>query len=259
MAQVLITGASGGIGLELARVFAEHGNNLILVARTEDKLQALATEMRKLNSIECHVIPCDLAKPGSAGKLFQAVEGLGITIDILVNNAGFGTYGKFHELPLNRELEMIDLNIRSLTELTRLFLPGMIERKSGRILNVASTAGFQPGPMMAVYYATKAFVLHFSEAISNELKGTGVTVTALCPGPTVTGFQEVANIGGSRLGQNAVFQTAREVALDGYNAVMRGHAIKIPGFLNRLMSYSYRIFPRSVVTAVVRKVQDSVK
>ena len=184
----LITGASSGIGLELARIFASHRHDVVLVARTESKLRELAREC-EASGVRAHVIPADLSKAGAAQTVVDGVAALGLEIDVLVNNAGLGRYGPFIDMAPGSELEMIQVNVVALTELTRRFLPAMVARRRGRILNVASTAAFLPGPLMAVYYATKAYVLSFSEAIANELEGTGVTVTAFCPGPVDSGFQ----------------------------------------------------------------------
>ena len=191
---VLVTGASSGIGLELARCFAADGCRLVLVARKGNALEALATDLRKAHKIQAQVITADLAHPEAPTRLLAHLQSAGLKVDVLVNNAAFGAQGKFVELPLGRQLEMLQVNITSLTHLTGLLLPGMVERRRGGILNVASTAAFQPGPGMAVYYATKAYVLSFSEALAEELAGTGVTVTAVCPGPTATNFGAAANM-----------------------------------------------------------------
>src|SRR6266403_224316 len=195
----LVTGASSGIGRELAKCFAADGCRLILVARKRNALNSLADELRKLHQTQSEVFTADLARPDAASRIFQHTEANGTKIDVLVNNAGFGAQGRFAELPVERQLEMLQVNITALTQLTRLFLPGMIARRRGGVLNVASTASFQPGPGMAVYYATKAYVLSFSEAVAEELRHSGVTVTALCPGPTRTDFAATADVGNSRL------------------------------------------------------------
>ncbi|MCA9929933.1 MAG: SDR family oxidoreductase, partial [Anaerolineales bacterium] len=185
----LITGASGGIGYELARKIAQQGHNLVVVARSESKLMKLAQDFNKQFGVNVTVMVKDLAQSAAPDEIYNELQANEIDVDILVNNAGFASYGLFHELDRQKELNMMQVNMVALTHLTHLFLPGMVERGYGRILNIASTAAFQPGPLMAVYYATKAYVLSFSEAIANELDGTGVTVTALCPGPTESGFQ----------------------------------------------------------------------
>src|SRR5262245_55187194 len=196
---VLVTGASVGIGRELARVFAADGCRLILVARKRHALHGLADELRRAHKAQSEVLTADLAQPSAPTRIFEHLQANGTRVDVLINNAGFGAHGQFADLPLERQLEMVQVNIGSLTHLTRLMLPGMLERHHGGVLNVASTAGFQPGPRMAVYYATKAFVLSLSEAIAEEVAGSGVTVTALCPGPTATNFAEAAGARFSRL------------------------------------------------------------
>src|SRR5271166_4002120 len=195
----LITGASFGIGAEFARIFAREGYHLVLVARTADKLRQIASELEKAHGTRSLILATDLSDPGAAAYVLDQTMRASIQVDVLVNNAGFGQYGLFAENDLEECLRQIQLNVTTLTHLTRLYLPAMIERKSGGILNVASAAAFQPGPLMAVYFATKAYVLHFSEALSNELNGTGVTVTCLCPGPTATEFLKRANIADIRL------------------------------------------------------------
>src|ERR1039457_4003155 len=252
----LITGASSGIGLALARIFAREGYNLVLVARGVDKLRQLASEVEKAHGTRSLILAVDLAELGAAAYVFDQTGRAQIVVDILVNNAGFGQYGFFAENDLEECLRQIQLNVTTLTHLTRLYLPAMIERKDGYILNVASTAAFQPGPLMAVYYATKAYVLHFSEAIANELQGTGVTVTCLCPGPTATEFQKRANIAGIRLTKYGCMD-ARTVAEDGYRALMAGRPAVISGFKNWLVAQSVRFAPRRLAAAVARKVQES--
>lgn len=251
----LITGASIGIGRELARIFAREGHNLVLVARTADKLRQLASELEKAHGTRSLILASDLSVPGSAAYLLDQTTRAEITVDVLVNNAGFGQFGLFAENDLEECLQQIQLNVTTLTHLTKLFLPGMIERKAGRILNVASTAAFQAGPLMAVYYATKAYVLHFSEALANELQGTGVTVTCLCPGPTVSGFQERAHMQKSRLLKFGAMD-ARSVAEDGYRAMQAGKPVVISGFKNWLVAQSVRFAPRRMATAVARKLQE---
>jgi uncharacterized protein len=254
----LVTGASSGIGLELSRVLAQHGRDLVLTARREALLRDLATELSGAHGIGCTVLPADLSDARAAGLLHREVEARGLQVDILVNNAGFGLFGRFAETGLERELEMIRVNVIALTELTKRFLPGMLARRSGRILNVASTAAFQPGPLMAVYYATKAYVLYLSEAVANEVEGSGVTVTALCPGPTRSGFQGEAGLDDSRRFPLLGLPGAAEVARYGYHAMMKGKRVAIPGLFNRLLAESVRIGPRNAVTAVVRRMQERV-
>ncbi len=242
---VLLTGASSGIGLELGRVFARHKHDLILVARSKEKLEQLAREWSTEFGVKVDVAAVDLSRPNAAGQLANR------DVDILVNNAAFGLNGTFVDLDLRRQLEMIELNVTALTHLTGLFLPAMVKRGRGRILNVASTASFQPGPMMAVYYATKAYVLSFSEAIAEELRGTGVTVTALCPGPTATDFTRVAGMANSRLHRRFAAD-AKSVAEKGYRALMKGKRLLVPGMINKLTAVSVRFSPRGLVTRIVK-------
>jgi hypothetical protein len=252
----LITGASAGIGLDIARLMAAANFDLILVARGTDKLQALAQELEAEHGIHAHVIPADLARRESPEEIFAEIARRGLQTDILVNNAGFGVYGPFSQTSLPDELQMIQVNITSLIHLTKLALPAMIARKRGRILNVASTAAFQPGPLMALYYASKACVLSFSEAIANELQGTGVTVTCLCPGPTQTEFAARARIEKTRLFKLGAM-TSIDVARAGLQGMLRGHTLVIPGFKNKLLAQSVRFSPRKLVTAIARKIQES--
>jgi hypothetical protein len=252
----LITGASAGIGLELARVFASHNHDLVLVARNEASLRSLADELRTTYGIDAVVLPADLSKPEAPALIHDFCAQHKLDVDILVNNAGFGDYGAFHELDRQRQLDMIAVNITSLADLTHRFLPGMVARGSGKIMNVASTAAFQPGPFMSVYYATKAFVLHFSEAISVELEGTGVSVTALCPGATHSEFQERANLNGSRLFDGRKLPSSKDVAIYGYDATMRGKRVAIHGILNAVLANSVRFSPRGVVLRIARFIQS---
>ncbi|HTZ83908.1 MAG TPA: SDR family oxidoreductase [Candidatus Acidoferrales bacterium] len=254
---VLITGASGGIGYELAKLFARDHHNLILVARSGDKLAQVATELQT-HGVTVKTLAVDLATPQAPKFLFDQLQREGISVDILINNAGFGALGKFAQMPEEQILGQIQLNIAALTELTRLFLPPMIARRTGRIMNVASTAGFQPGPLMAVYYATKAYVISFSEAVGNELKHTGVTVTCFCPGATHTGFAKRAGNDKSRVFQTFGAMGAAKVALHGYRAVMEGRTLAISGFHNWLVAESTRFAPRKMVTAISRWVTETV-
>ena len=250
----LITGASSGIGLELAKLFAADGHDLVLVARRADMLENLAGELRGRSGVTVRVWPDDLADPAAPTRLFERATAEGVAIDMLVNNAGFGALGTFADLPSERQLAMIDLNIRALTDLCHLFLPAMRRRRQGRILNVASMAAFLPGPHMAVYYAGKAFVLSFSEGLSAELAGSGVTVTCLCPGMSPTGFQDAAGMTGSRLGALRGM-AAPAVARAGYDALMAGRRLIISGFGNRLAIFAVRFAPRGLVLAAVRWLQ----
>jgi uncharacterized protein len=249
---VLVTGASSGIGLELARCFAAEGCRLGLVARKGDALEALATELRQAHKIQAQVFTADLAQPETPIRLLAHLQSAGLKVDVLVNNAGFGAQGRFVELPLARQLEMLQVNITSLTHLTGLLLPGMVERRRGGVLNVASTAAFQPGPGMAVYYATKSFVLSFSEAIAEELTRTGVTVTALCPGATETNFAEAANARTSRLFAKTAM-SAESVAQIGHRDFRRGRVVAISGFRNRFLAFSVRLAPRFMVRKIAKR------
>jgi short-subunit dehydrogenase len=245
----LITGASSGIGYELSKLFAADGTNLVLVARNEQRLNEIASDLAQTYGVRVTVLAKDLSDPASPGEIAAALQAQSIGVDVLVNNAGFGTYGPFAEIDWAEELRMLHVNVVSLTHLTKLFLPGMIERRSGRILNVGSTGSFAPGPLMATYCATKAYVLSLSEAISEEVRGTGVTVTALCPGVTRTGFQARAKVEHIQLTGGSMM-SAREVAEMGYKALLRGQAVVVPGFLNRLMAFAVRLTPRSLTRRV---------
>lgn len=240
----LITGASAGLGAEFARQCRARGDELVLVARRRDRLEALAAELGS-----CHVVAADLARPDSAAKLLADVAGLGLEVETLINNAGFGAAGAFVESPPERLLEMIDLNVRSLTELCRLALPPMLERRRGFILNVASTAAFQAGPWSAVYYATKAYVLSFSEALYEESKGKGVHVSALCPGPTATEFFEVAGSPNGRLAKMATDPKA--VVAAGLAGLSRNRPITVPGVANKVGAFGTRLMPRSALRRIV--------
>ena len=258
MSTVLITGASGGIGYELAKLFARDHHNLILVARSGDKLTQVAAELQPLG-VTVKTMALDLAQPPATKFLFDQLQRESIAADILVNNAGFGVYGEFADMPENEILGQLQLNITALTELTRLCLPQMVERRNGRIMNVASTAGFQPGPHMAVYYATKAYVISLSEAIADELRNSGVTVTCFCPGATHTGFAKRAGTEKSRLFKQFGGMSAEKVAFDGYRAVMEGRTLAVSGLHNWILAESTRFAPRKMVTAVSRWVAEKVE
>jgi short-subunit dehydrogenase len=251
----LVTGASGGIGYELALILARHGHDLILVARSADKLAALAERLELDHGIHVRVIAKDLARPEAAAEIHELLAAEGLAVDILVNNAGVGLLGKFAEMGVEAQAAMLRLNVESPTLLARLLLPSMLERGSGRILNLASTAAFQPGPLMAVYYATKAYVLSFSQALSNEVAGTGVTVTALCPGATETGFSSHAGSEHSRLFRGPTMD-ARTVAEAGYAGLMAGKPVVIPGIRNRILAFGVRLGPRRLVTQIARRMQE---
>jgi uncharacterized protein len=249
----LITGASSGIGLDLAQLMAPDFD-LIITARNQFELEKIAGELKAKLVTHVHVIPADLVRPDAPQQIFSEIERRGLRVDILVNNAGFGAYALFAESNPQNDQEMIQVNIAALTSLTKLALPGMLERKRGKIMNVASTAGFQPGPLMAVYYATKAYVIMFSEAIANELKGSGITVTCLCPGATRTKFAQRADMENSRLFKLGAMRSM-DVAKAGYKGMMRGKTLVIPGLFNKALAQSVRFSPRKLVTAISRSVQ----
>lgn len=248
----LITGASGGIGKSIAEQFARDGVDLVIAARSANTLQSLAKEWTDKYGVTVHVQVADLSKPGAATALADTLQAQGIAIDYLVNNAGYGLFGLSHETNLDDELAMMTINMTSLTVLTKRFLPQIIERK-GKIMNVASTAAFQPGPYMAVYYATKAYVLSFTEALASELEGTGVTATAFCPGPTRSGFQDKAAMQQSGLVKGKAMPSAENVGRSGYRAMMSGKRVYIPGVMNNVLAQSVRFTPRCVATAAVKR------
>ncbi|MEA5617305.1 SDR family oxidoreductase [Cronbergia sp. UHCC 0137] len=252
----LITGAASGIGYELACIFAAENYNLVLVDRNQLKLAEIEIEFEEKFGIIIQTIIKDLSISTSPEEIFAEVQQAEITIDVLVNNAGFGTYGLFNETSLSSELEMLQVNLVCLTHLTKLFLKEMVKQGRGKILNVASAAAFQPGPLMAVYFATKAYVLSFSEAIANELQGTGVTVTVLCPGATVSAFHERTGTSDSKRVKREKMMDAQTVAQLGYRGLMQGKIIIIPGLINRLLAKSVKFFPRSLVTKFVRNMQE---
>ncbi len=251
----LITGASSGIGAELARQFAGDQWDVILVARREEKLRELGSELEGKHAIKSHVITCDLSKTDAPTELHARVQELGVTVDALVNNAGFGLLGRFAKLDLQRQLDMVQVNVMALTHLTALFLPEMISRKRGGVLNVGSTAGFQPGPFMAVYFASKAYVLSFSEAIAEELIGTGVTVTCLAPGPTESEFGSKSGMSSSPLFRFGGTMPTESVARAGYRAFRRGKILVVPGIPNKFGTFMVRLVPRIVARKFVKIVQ----
>jgi uncharacterized protein len=252
----LITGASSGIGLELAHLFARDGYRLVLLARNRATLRQLGDDLQSRYSVTVRIAPKDLAHPATPAELYQELQEAGIVLDVLVNNAGFGGAGPFVSTDWNHEAEMMQVNIVALTHLTKLFLP-QIRAREGKVLNVASTAAFQPGPFMAVYYASKAYVLSFSEALAEELSGTGATVTCLCPGPVKTNFQRRASLEGTAMAKSPLLVDVREVARIGYKGMQQGERIVIPGWKNRAGVAMLRISPRSVVTKIVRKIQEN--
>lgn len=253
----LVTGASGGIGLELARLCAKGGHDVILVARSREKLDEIGKYLSGMYGVRTEVIVADLDDPEAPQAITEEVGRRGLGVDVLINNAGFASWGLFGRAELSRQLSMIQVNITALTVLTRLLLPRMVTQRKGRILNVASTAGFAPGPLMAVYYATKAYVISFSEAIANELQGTGITVTVLCPGPTRTGFAAEAGVVQSNLFRIPTVMEAARVAAAGYHGMMRGRAVVIPGPANKLLVAGIRFSPRWLVRAVARWFQET--
>lgn len=252
----LITGSSNGIGYELARIHASKGGDLILVARNLSRLQEIKEHFEKKYHVQVYIIGKDLSIASSAREIFEEIKDNHISVEYLINNAGFGNFGLFAETDWNRQEQMINLNVTALAYFTWLFLPEMIYRRSGKIMNVASVASFAPGPTMAVYYATKAFVLSFSEAIHNEVNEYDITVTALCPGPTQSGFQESASLQDSKLFSGKNIPAAREVAQFGYRSMMRGRMVAIHGFKNKILAHSVRLAPRSVVPKITRKIQE---
>ncbi len=252
----LITGASAGLGVEFAKNFARDGHNIVLAARRTERMEQIAEELMKKHGVKIKVLGRDLSNMDEVQAVFETLQRDNIHIDFLVNNAGFGDWGNFHESDWAKIEGMLDLNIKALTKLTYLFMKPMIQKGEGKILNVASMAAFQPGPLMAVYYATKAFVLSFSEAISNEIKGTGVSVTILCPGPTESEFQSVANLGKSKLFKHTRIPSSKEVVDFGYREMMKGSLTVVPGFLNKLVVQSVRFSPRKLVLKIARKIQE---
>lgn len=257
MSTILITGASSGLGVEFARLAAANGDDLVLIARSVEKLDLLANELRSERGANVTVLPYDLSSPSSVDAIVRDLSAADITIDTLIANAGVGKLGAFAEQSAEDVATMLRLNIESLTMLIRALLPGMIERKTGRILTVASVAAFTPGPLMAVYYASKAYVLHFSVALANELRGTGVTVTCLCPGPTKTGFQKTANMAEAPMFKKLHVMDAASVAKIGYVAMLRGKAIVVPGWTNKLSAFLTRLAPKTFTARIARAAQES--
>ncbi len=247
----LITGASSGIGRALAHQFAADGHDLVVVARRAAALDEVVREVTRAYGVKASAISADLAQPAGARQLYDDLIRAGTAIDVVVNNAGFGDHGTVAELPLDRQLAMIQVNVTALTELTRLFLPGMLERNQGGILNVGSTAGFQPGPLMAVYYATKAYVVSFTEALAEELAGSALRVSCLAPGPTATGFAEEARMTETRLFRLGTMNAA-DVARIGYEGWKQRKVLVVPGLTNRLGVVLVRVAPRSLVRRLVK-------
>jgi uncharacterized protein len=253
----LITGASGGIGKGLAEQFARDGHNVVLAARNVGKLEQIASDLAARHKIQAVALAADLETADGARALHAAVKARGLTLDALANNAGYGLFGEFKDSRLDDELRMMQLNMTSLTVLSKLFLPDLLARR-GQLLNVASTAAFQPGPYMAVYYATKAYVLSFTEALAAELEGSGVSVMALCPGPTASGFQDKAAMQHSALVKGKKLPSADEVAVAAYAALKAGKRVFIPGMQNWLGALSVRFMPRRMVTDTVKRMSRPV-
>jgi uncharacterized protein len=253
----LVTGASSGIGLELTKLLARDRHDLALVGRDRARLDALAEDLSQRFGVTALILVHDLADPAAPAAIARELSEKSMTIDVLVNCAGFGSAGFFAETPISTELEIIQVNVTAPTHLTALLLPGMLERRRGGILNVASTAAFQPGPLMAVYYATKAYLLSFSEAIANETRGTGVTVTTLCPGPTRTEFQRRAGLKEVLLFRGPLVSSPEEVARAGYEGWKRGKRLVIPGIANRILIQAERLTPRRLTMAITRRLQES--
>jgi len=251
----LVTGASSGIGFALARVFAHEGYNIVLVARESEKLFARAEEINTTCGVTVTVVPADLQLPTSAIEIYRELDYHGIPVDVLVNNAGFGVHGYFAETDWQEELAMISVNCVTLTRLTKLFLRNMLSRGEGKILNVASLAAFEPGPLMAVYNATKAYVLSFSVALREELRGSGVSVTALCPGPTRTNFAARANAKHTLMFKGQLAD-ATAVARAGYNGLMRNKPVVVPGSWNKLSAALVRLLPRRFVVKAARYLSE---
>jgi short-subunit dehydrogenase len=255
-ATALITGASSGIGAEFAKLCAARGYDIVLVARRVERMEQLAADLAVRHGIDARVLAADLAQETAPDEIVHVLEGR--PIDVLINNAGFGVNGPFSRTDWKEERELLQVNVIALVRLTKLILPQMLRRGSGRILNVASTAAFVPGPFMAMYYASKAFVFSFSLAIANEVANTGVTVTALCPGPTTTEFSEAAGIAGSKLFRGPVMSAA-EVAREGFDAMLEGKAEIIAGARNRWMMLGTRLAPRSMLASLARRLNSSIQ
>jgi uncharacterized protein len=252
----LITGASGGIGYALSKLFAAEGYRLVLVARSAQKLNEIAADFSKTYGVSVTVLASDLCDPKAPEAIFAALQAQAIQVNVLVNNAGFGACAPFAQADLAEVLDMVQLNVVALTHLTRLFLPGMVARGAGRILNVGSTGSFAPCPLMAAYGATKAYVLSFSEALAEELRGTGVSVTALCPGVTLTGFDQRANTTHTRLHRGALM-SAEQVAAIGFQALKRGTPVVVPGLFNWLLAFSIRLSPRWLTRRISHLMMES--
>jgi uncharacterized protein len=253
----LVTGASSGIGRELAHLAAKDRRDVVLVARRRERLEALAGELAKRYGVVAEIVVADLTQPDSPARVVAEAQARRGPIEVLVNNAGLGVHGFFRETPLEKELETIRVNVLALTHLTKLVVPEMIERRRGIVLNMASTAAFQPGPLMAVYYATKAYVLSFTEALAEELDGTGVTATALCPGPTLTEFQEKTGMGDVPMFRSPLVLDAATVGRAGWEGAKRGKRVVVPGLANRVLALGARFSPRKLATKIARRIQEN--
>ena len=251
----IVTGASSGIGREFAWIAAKEHRDVVLVGRRRERLELLAGELASRFGIAADVTTADLSEDDGPARVIEAAEKRG-PVEVLVNAAGLGVHGFFWETPFERESETIRVNVLALTELTKRCVTGMVSRRSGMILNVASTAAFQPGPLMAVYYATKAYVLSFTEALAEELVGTGVTATALCPGPTYTEFQEKAGLRDVPLLRGPLVVDAEKVARAGWKGAKRGKRVVVPGLANRILTQGTRLTPRVLTTKIARKLQE---
>lgn len=257
MPAAVITGASTGIGREFAYLCARDGYDVVLVARSQPKLEALASEITQSTGRAVQVLPRDLSLASAPREIFEELTRAHVPVEILINNAGFGLVGLFWELDEKQQMEMVQLNVGALTHLTRLFLPGFIERRHGRIMNVASTAAFQPGPLMSIYYATKAYVFSFSEAVHNEARDYGVTVTALCPGPTKTEFDKRAGVTNTNLFKSRNVMDAATVAKIGFDGMRAGKPLVIAGRLNAAMAFLTRFAPRQFAASMARRFQET--
>lgn len=258
MKSVLITGASSGIGYEFAKIFGENGyKNIVITARRKERLNSLAKALKSEFDVNVTAFDCDLSDSESCKKIFNELSNMNLEIDVLVNNAGFGLSGEFTENSLESQLEMIRLNTSALVELTGLFLPGMISRSKGGIINVGSTAGFQPGPLMSVYYATKAFVYSFSQAVEEEVKKSGVHVTCLAPGPAETEFGKISGNNKTRLFRLGSVMSARDVAVCGFEGFMKKKPLVIPGIKNSLAVRASKFIPMPVLKKIVKILQSA--
>jgi short-subunit dehydrogenase len=255
----LVTGASSGIGREIARDLAGRGYDLVLVARREERLESLAREVREAHGVDAHVVPADLARDDGPDLVVQALAGLELNVDFLSNSAGLGHFGPYVETDPGQEQAMIHVDLVALSRLTKLLLPGMVERGRGRVLNISSTAAFFPGPLMAAYFACKAYVLSYSAALSEETRGTGVTVTCLCSGPFLSEFQGVAGTDRSQLQKNSVLLPVERVAREGVEAALGGKSVHVPGVANKLLAFASRFLPRGFLARSARRVQAPIE